>query len=163
MVGIREACDIAEDMVSIGLTQGIEGKRVVIQGLGNVGYHAARLLQEEGAELVGFAEYEGAIYDSRGLDVDEVINRRKESGSILNCEAEIKIENSQLALEWECDILIPAALENQITTDNVDRIQAKIIGEAANGPITAAANERLLERGVWIIPDTFLNAGGVTR
>ncbi|MBZ0113805.1 MAG: Glu/Leu/Phe/Val dehydrogenase [Thermoanaerobaculia bacterium] len=162
MVGIREACDLAEDMKAIGLTRGVEGKRVIVQGLGNVGFHAARLLRDEGAELVGFAEYEGAIYDSRGLDLDKVVARRQETGSILDCEAEIKTPNSQLALEWDCDILIPAALENQITKQNVDRIRAKIIAEAANGPMTADANEVLLKRGVWIIPDTFLNAGGVT-
>ncbi len=162
MIGIREACSNPEDMKALGLAPGLDGKRVIIQGLGNVGYHAARLLADEGAILVGFAEYEGAIYDAKGLDLEEVLTRRRETGSILNYEAELTTEKSRQALEWDCDILIPAALENQITEENVDRVQAKIIGEAANGPVTAAANEKLLERGVWIIPDTFLNAGGVT-
>ena len=162
MFGIREACAVAEDMRSLGLQPGLEGKRVVIQGLGNVGYHAARFLQDEGAVLVGLAEYEGAIHDPGGFDIEKVMARRRETGSILEVDAPDRLENSAAALELPCDILVPAALEGVITEDNAPRIQARIVAEAANGPVTAAANEILVERGVWILPDLYLNAGGVT-
>jgi glutamate dehydrogenase (NAD(P)+) len=160
--GIREACRMADDMKEIGLTPGIDGKTVVVQGLGNVGYHAAKFLQEAGARIVGLAEFEGAIYDPNGVDVDRVIAHRQKCGSILNYDGATNITPTTAALELECDILVPAALENQITKHNVDRIKAKIIAEAANGPVTARAGERLLDRGVMILPDTYLNAGGVT-
>lgn len=160
--GIREACNNKEDMKKIGLPTGIEGKTVVVQGLGNVGYHAAKYMQEGGAILIGLAEYEGAIYNNKGLDLQKVIQHRKETGSILNFPNATNIENTSKALELECDILIPAALENVITSENAGRIHAKIIGEAANGPLTANAGEALLKRNVLIIPDMYLNAGGVT-
>ncbi|NOX38138.1 MAG: Glu/Leu/Phe/Val dehydrogenase [Calditrichaeota bacterium] len=160
--GIREACSIKEDMQKLGLSPGLDGKRVVVQGLGNVGYHAAKFLQEGGAIIVGLAEYEGAIYNPKGLDVDQVMAHRKETGSILNFPGAQNLENTIEALELPCDILVPAALENQITTENAPRIQAKIIGEAANGPVTAEASEILQQKGVMIIPDMYLNAGGVT-
>jgi len=160
--GIREACCVAEDMEKLGLKPGLEGKTVILQGLGNVGYHAGIFLQEGGAVIVGVAEYKGAIYNEAGLDVEAVFNHRRETGSILGFPGATDIANSLAALELPCDILVPAALEGQITMENVDRIQAKIIGEAANGPITADADARLLERGVLILPDVYLNAGGVT-
>jgi len=135
---------------------------VVVQGLGNVGYHAAKYMQEGGATLVGLAEYEGAIHNPEGLDLEAVMAHRKATGSILNFPGATNIEESAKALELECDILIPAALEGVITKDNAARIQAKIIGEAANGPVTADADAILLEKNVLILPDVFLNAGGVT-
>src|SRR5690625_2453635 len=134
--GIREACSYEEDMAKIGLKPGVKGKEVVVQGLGNVGYHAANFLKYAGAKLVGLIEYEGGIYDPEGLDLDKVIEIRNATGSILNVDAPIKEENSTKALEWECDILIPAAKESVIHKENADRIRAKIIGEAANGPLT---------------------------
>jgi glutamate dehydrogenase (NAD(P)+) len=160
--GIREACNFAEDMQEIGLLPGLQGKSVVVQGLGNVGYHSAKFLQEGGAVIVGLAEYEGAIYNPKGLDVDKVIQHRREKKSILDFPGAINIPITSQTLELECDILVPAALENQITMENVYRIKAKIIGEAANGPITSDASEVLSKNGVMIIPDTYLNAGGVT-
>jgi len=160
--GIREACSFAEDMQTLGLAPGLEGKTVVVQGLGNVGYHAASFLQAGGASLVGLAEYEGAIYNPQGLDLEAVMTHRRATGSILNFPGAQNIPNSADALELACDILIPAALEAQIRVDNAPRIQAKIVGEAANGPVTAAADGILQEKGVRIIPDVFLNAGGVT-
>jgi glutamate dehydrogenase (NAD(P)+) len=160
--GVREACDITEDMKALGLEPGLSGKRVVIQGLGNVGYYAASFLAEAGAVLVGLAEYEGAIHAADGLDLEEVVEHRRESGSILDFPGAENLSSSSDALELECDILIPAALENQITKENAPRIKAKIVAEAANGPTTATADEILRDRGVYIIPDTFLNAGGVT-
>ncbi len=160
--GLREACSFAEDMRKLGLEPGLEGKKVVVQGLGNVGYHAAKFLQEGGAIIVGLAEYEGAIYNPKGLDVDAVVAHRAEKKSILNFPGAENIDQTQLALELECDILVPAALENQITKENMGRIKAKIIGEAANGPVTSEAAEFLVKNGKMIIPDMYLNAGGVT-
>jgi glutamate dehydrogenase (NAD(P)+) len=160
--GLREVCRFEEDMRKIGLTVGIEGKRVVIQGLGNVGYHAAKFFYEAGAKIIAIAEYEGAVYSDSGLNYHEVFEHRNKTGSILNFPGAENIEKSSDALELDCDILIPAALENQINLGNADRIKAKIIGEAANGPCTPEAEEILTAKGVLIIPDIYLNAGGVT-
>ncbi len=159
---LREAVCYAEDMKAMGITPGVDGKRVVVQGLGNVGYHAAKFIQEGGGILVALAEREGAIFSEKGLDVDKVIAHRKETGSILAFPGARDIPTSAEALELECDVLVPSALENVITPDNVDRIRARIIVEGANGPITADASEKLLARGVLIIPDIYTNAGGVT-
>jgi glutamate dehydrogenase (NAD(P)+) len=159
--GVREACAIDEDMRRRGLTAGLEGKTVVVQGLGNVGYHAARFLREGGAMLVGLAEVEGAIYSPHGLDLESVMAHRRETGSILDFPGATNISNSRDALELECDILVPAALENQITGDNAHRVRAHIIAEAANGPVTPEADAVLREKGVLMIPDVYLNAGGV--
>ncbi|HIY74666.1 MAG TPA: Glu/Leu/Phe/Val dehydrogenase [Candidatus Sphingobacterium stercorigallinarum] len=160
--GVREACKIAADMEALGLSAGIEGKRVIVQGLGNVGYHAAKAFQDAGALLVGLIEYEGAVYNPSGLDLDAVVAHRKQTGSIHHFAGAETILDSAQALEYPCDILIPAALESVIHEGNAEKIQAKIIGEAANGPITAVADEILNHRGVLIIPDIYLNAGGVT-
>ncbi len=161
-IGVREACEVVEDMRRLGLNPGVAGKRVVVQGLGNVGYHAAKFLEGAGAVLVGLAEYEGAISNQDGLDLELVMAHRRETGSILDFPGATNLPVSQAALELECDILVPAALENQITADNAPRIQARIVAEAANGPTTSEAEQVLAERGVMVIPDTFLNAGGVT-
>ena len=160
--GLREVCRTAEDMKTLGLQPGLAGKSVAVQGFGNVGYHAAKFLQEGGAVIVGIAEFNGAIHNPKGLDVEKVVSHRSETGSILNFPGATTHQNPADVLELECDILIPAALENQITHENTDRIKAKIIAEAANGPTTFEANESLRKRGVIIIPDTYLNAGGVT-
>lgn len=160
--GIREACSIEEDMKRLGLDTGIEGKTVIVQGLGNVGYHAALFLEEAGARLIGMAEYEGGIYSPGGLKLEDVVQHRRESGSILDFPGAQNVTDTSKTLELECDILVPAALEAQIRSDNVDRIQARMIAEAANGPVTATADALLVEKGVMILPDTYLNAGGVT-
>jgi glutamate dehydrogenase (NAD(P)+) len=133
-----------------------------VQGLGNVGYHAAKFLAEAGALLTGLAEREGAIHDTRGLDLEAVVRHRTETGSILDFPGATNITDTRAALELECDVLVPAALEGQITSENADRIRARIIAEAANGPVTADASERLLARGTLLLPDLYLNAGGVT-
>jgi glutamate dehydrogenase (NAD(P)+) len=159
--GVREALSIAEDMKALGLTPGLAGKRVVVQGLGNVGYHAAKFLQEGGAILVGLSEYEGGIYNPNGLDIEAVVRHRSETKSILNFAGAKNVTASE-ALELDCDILVPAALENVITPGNAARIKAKIIAEGANGPITADAEDILLKKGVFTLPDMYLNAGGVT-
>ncbi|WP_185872138.1 Glu/Leu/Phe/Val family dehydrogenase [Blattabacterium cuenoti] len=160
--GIRELCSIKEDMKSIGLDVGLIDKKIIIQGLGNVGYHAATFFHESGAIIIALAEREGAIYNKKGLNISEVILHLKNTGSILNFPEAKNIENTEHALELECDILIPAALENVIHKNNANRIKAKIIGEAANGPITPEADEILEKKGIIIVPDIYLNAGGVT-
>lgn len=160
--GIREVVNVAEDMKKIGLTTGIEGKRVVVQGLGNVGYHAAKFFAELGALLVGLAEYEGGIYSEKGLNLEDVMAHRKATGSILGFPGATDIKNSLDTLEVDCDILIPAALEAVITGENAPRIKAKIIGEGANGPLTPEADEVFNAKGTMVVPDMYLNAGGVT-
>jgi glutamate dehydrogenase (NAD(P)+) len=156
-----ESCSVAEDMKSLGLTPGIEGKRVVIQGLGNVGHNAAKFLEQAGAVLVGISEAEGAIYNPQGLTLEKVWAHRLETGSILDFPGAQNLGHRREALELDCDILVPAALENQITEENAPRIKAKMIVEGANGPTTSGASEMLFERGVLILPDHYVNAGGV--
>jgi glutamate dehydrogenase (NAD(P)+) len=147
---------------SHGLTPGLSGKRVVVQGLGNVGYNAARFLQEGGAILVGLAEYEGAIANPDGLDVESVVRHRRETGGITGFPGAKDLPATAEALELDCDVLVPAALENVITGENAPRVRARCVAEAANGPTTAEAEQILRARGVLVIPDMYLNAGGVT-
>lgn len=159
---LREAVNDEEVMKPLGFKTGLAGKRVIVQGLGNVGYWTAKFVQEGGGILTGLAEREGAIYSDSGLDAEKVLEHRNKTGSILKFPGSTDIPSSGEALERECDVLIPAALENVITGENVDRIKAKIVVEGANGPVTADASEKLLSRGVLIIPDLYTNAGGVT-
>jgi glutamate dehydrogenase (NAD(P)+) len=160
--GVREVCLMEDVMKKQGLTVGIENKNVIVQGLGNVGYYSAKFFREHGAKVIAIAEYEGAIYNAEGLNEEEVFQHRKKTGSILNFPGAKNIEKSAEALELACDILIPAALENVIDGNNAARIKAKIIGEAANGPLTPEADDILAAKGVLVIPDMYLNAGGVT-
>jgi glutamate dehydrogenase (NAD(P)+) len=160
--GIREVVNVKEDMDKLGLPLGITGKKVIVQGLGNVGYHAAKFFFENGAIIVGLAEYEGGIYNANGLDLNAVVAHRKSTGSILGFPGATEFTKSAETMEQECDILIPAALENVINASNADRIKAKIIGEGANGPLTPEADEILNAKGVIVVPDMYLNAGGVT-
>ena len=161
--GISECVGNAEDMAAIGLSAGLAGKSVVVQGLGNVGSHLARIMQQEGdARVIAIAEIEGAIHSEDGLDVDAVLAHRAATGSILDFPGATNLGRSEDALELECDILVPAALESVITPQNAPRIQARIIAEAANGPVDAGAEPILNQRGTLILPDVYLNAGGVT-
>ncbi len=160
--GLKELCADAELMKSFGLTAGLEGKRIVVQGLGNVGYHAAKFCCEGGAILVGISEREGAISAPDGMDLEAVMAHRRETGSIIGTPGTTALPDRAAGLELPCDILIPAALEQQITKENAPRIQARIIGEGANGPTTPDADAILATRGVLVVPDIFLNAGGVT-
>jgi glutamate dehydrogenase (NAD(P)+) len=160
--GLVEVCDHEEDMKAIGLSKGLRGKQIVVQGLGNVGYHAALFCQQHGAVITGLVEYEGAISNENGLDVEAVMKHRKETSSILDFPGATNLPSREAGLELDCDILIPAALEGQITEENAPRIKAKIIAEAANGPTTAGGENILLQKNVMIIPDIYLNAGGVT-
>ncbi|MGX5820388.1 Glu/Leu/Phe/Val family dehydrogenase [Chitinophaga lutea] len=160
--GLRELCNVKEDMQRIGLEPGIEGKTVIVQGMGNVGYHAAKYFHEAGAKVICLIEWDGAIYNSKGLDPDAVLKHRNETGSITGFPGSKNLASKEEGLELECDILIPAALENVIDGANAPRVKAKIIGEAANGPLTPEADEILASKGVIVVPDMFLNAGGVT-
>lgn len=161
--GLRECMRYEEDMKRIGLSKGIEGKTMVVQGLGNVGSNTALISQREGqVKIVGIAEREGSIHGPDGIDVEKLLAFRKETGSIIGFPGTTHIGGPSAALELECDILVPAALENQITTENAARIKAKIIAEAANGPITADADPILVEKGIIVLPDFYINAGGVT-
>ncbi len=160
--GIREACDNKEDMKALGLKHGLEGKTFVVQGLGNVGYHSAKYMIEGGAILVGVAEMDGSIYSEKGIDLEKLMAYKSQNNGVTGFPGTQTLKNSSSVLESECDILIPAALENQINSDNAGKIKAKIIGEAANGPTTSEAHDIIKERGALIIPDNYLNAGGVT-
>ncbi len=160
--GIRQVCNIPELMKKLGLSTGVEGKRVIVQGLGNVGYHAAKFFREGGSKVICLAEHDGAVYNEKGLNEEEVFQHKKKTGSIKDFPGAKNIASSNEALELECDILIPAALENVINGDNAPRIKTKIIGEAANGPLTPEADEVFISKGILVVPDMYLNAGGVT-
>lgn len=161
--GIRECMSHEEDMTKLGLTKGIAGKTMVVQGLGNVGSNTALISQKEGdVIIVGVSEREGSIFNAKGIDVEKLLAYRKANGTILGFPGTEHIGGPLAALELECDILVPAALENQITAENAPRVKAKIIAEAANGPVTADANEILIQKGIMVLPDFYINAGGVT-
>ena len=148
---------------SIGLQPGLAGKRVALQGFGNVGYHAARFLwEEDDCRIVAVGEEDGTVTNSQGLNVAQLSRHRRRTGSIRDFPEATTLDDPKAVLEIKTDILIPAALENQITLENVRRVKAPIVAEAANGPVTPDAEEELLSRGVLVIPDVYLNAGGVT-
>ena len=152
-----------DDVKMANMTGGLEGKLIIVQGLGNVGYHAAKFLSEEdGAKIIAIIERDGALINDEGIDVENVYQHINEHHTIKNFPGARFEENGKAVLEKDCDILIPAALESQITLENADRISAKLIVEAANGPITFGADEVLNKKGVIIIPDAYANAGGVT-
>jgi glutamate dehydrogenase (NAD(P)+) len=145
------------------LSEGLGGKRVIVQGFGNVGYHASKFLfEEDGCKIIAVTDSKGVLVNDDGLDIEAAYRYKVENHSFKGFPGGRYEEGSTLrALEMDCDILIPAAMEGQITLENVDRIKARIIIEAANGPVTFAADEKLNERGVVIIPDAYANAGGV--
>ncbi len=149
-------------MARLGLSTGLDGKRVIVQGLGNVGYHAAKFCREGGAVLLAIAEREGAITNAAGLNEEEVFQHRKKTGSILGFPGATNLPSSAAALELDCDVLIPAALESVFTAENAPRIKAKIILEGANGPTTPEADPVFRQKGTLVIPDIYCNAGGVT-
>ncbi len=160
---LREFFRHPEDVAISGLSGGLEGKRIIVQGLGNVGYHAAKFLcGEDGAVITGIIERDGALVDAAGLDVEAVHRWISRHGGVKGYAEGEYIENGAKVLEHECDILIPAALEGVINLSNAARIKAPLIIEAANGPITAGADDILNDKGIVIIPDMYANAGGVT-
>ena len=149
---LREACCQAEDMQRLGFSTGLEGKRVVVQGFGKVGYWAAQFCHEAGAVIVGISEHDGAVVNPDGLEPVEVRQHRRASGSISGFPGATTLESPADVLERDCDVLIPAALENQLTAENAPRVKARIIAEGANGPTTPEADEILRDRGILIIP-----------
>lgn len=160
---LREFFRHPEDMAAAGLTGSLDGKRVIVQGLGNVGYHAAKFLRDEdGCKIIGIIERDGALVDDRGLDVDAVRDWIAKHAGVKGFPGAEFVENGAVVLEQACDILIPAALEGVIHRGNAARIVAPLIIEAANGPITAGADDILRDKGTVIIPDMYANAGGVT-
>ena len=160
---LREFFREPADVQRAGLTGTLDGKRVIVQGLGNVGYHAAHFLQEEdGAKVIAVIERDGALFSETGLDVHSVHDWIGTHGGVAGYPHAQFVEEGATLLEEECDILIPAALEGVINLGNAERIQAKLIIEAANGPITFGADEVLRKKGIVIIPDLYANAGGVT-
>ena len=158
---LQQACSVVADMRRLGLSLGLDGKRVVVQGLGNVGYWAARFCHEAGAAVVGIAEHDGAIVDRQGLDPVQVREHVQQAGTVLGFPGAETLNRSSDALALDCDVLIPAALENQITAANAADVKARIVLEGANGPTTPEADAILRERGVLVIPDVYANAGGV--
>tara|TARA_B100000497_G_C7652788_1_gene392814 strand:+ start:92 stop:1522 length:1431 start_codon:yes stop_codon:yes gene_type:complete len=153
----------AKDVSNAGLSGTLDGKRIVVQGLGNVGYHAAKFLQQEdGARIIGIIERDGALVSDNGLDVEAIHDWISKNGGVSGFPGANFIANGATVLEQDCDILIPAALEGVINLENAAKIKAPLIIEAANGPVTAGADDILRKNGCVIIPDMYANAGGVT-
>ncbi len=160
---LREFFRHPSDVALTGLKGGLQGKTVVVQGLGNVGYHAAKFLAEEdGCKVVGIIERDGALVDEKGLDIEAVRDWIARSGGVKGFPGGSFVEDGPSVLEAKCDILIPAAMEGVINRSNAERVQAPLIIEAANGPITFGGDEILRAKGTVIIPDMYANAGGVT-
>ena len=155
--GVMMVCD--EAVKKLGMSR--ESSRVIVQGFGNVGSHAAQLMFQAGYKIIGIAEYDGGLHNKNGIDIDALIEFRKKNGTLQGFPGAEKHDSAEL-LTTECEILIPAATENVITSRNVDKIQCKILAEGANGPTTAVADEVLADKGVFVIPDILANAGGVT-
>jgi glutamate dehydrogenase (NAD(P)+) len=160
---LQEFFRYPEDIAAANLSGTLEGKRIIVQGLGNVGYHAAKFLSEEdGAIVIGIIERDGALHNEAGLDVEAVHAWIAKHGGVTGYPDANHHTDGATLLEAECDIMIPAALEGVINLSNADRIKAPLIIEAANGPVTAGADDILRAKGCVIIPDMYANAGGVT-
>lgn len=159
---IREFFATARDIAKTGMQKKLSGRTVIVQGFGNVGYYAAKFLSEDGCKIVAIIERNGACVNPDGIAIEDLARHFRATGSFQGFAGGVYLSDGDTVLTEECDILIPAARESVITVDNADAIQAKLIVEAANGPVTYEADRRLRERGVVIIPDLFANAGGVT-
>jgi glutamate dehydrogenase (NAD(P)+) len=161
--GLKEFFRNPDDVKKAGLEGKLDGKKIIIQGLGNVGYHAAKFLEEEdGAKIIGILERDGAILSESGMNVEAVYQYKQENGKVEGFPNSKFIREGETLLEHPCDVLIPAAMEGVITQENAARLQCKVLAEAANGPLTYEADQIIQERGIFLIPDTYLNAGGVT-
>jgi glutamate dehydrogenase/leucine dehydrogenase len=143
------------------LKMNLKGARVAVQGAGNAGSVVAKLLHGDGAKVIAMSDSQGGIRNTAGLDPGKVMAHKEKTGTVVGFPESEKITNAQV-LETECEVLVPAALENQITMENASRIRTKIVAEAANGPTTPGADEILHKNGVFTIPDILANAGGVT-
>jgi len=155
--GLMMVCD--EALKKLDMTR--EGTRVIIQGFGNVGSNAARLMHESGYKIVGIAEVDGGLYNQHGIDIEELWEYRQRNNSIHGFKGAEKVNPLEL-LVTDCEILVPAATENVITSKNAEQVKAKILCEGANGPTTAAADDIMMDKKVFVIPDILANAGGVT-
>lgn len=162
VMGLNEACNDADLMKMAKLPLGLENKTVAIQGFGNVGYYAAYYCQEYGAKVIAIGEHDAVAFNENGIDIKALKEHQNATGSIKDAPNCTTLPNRDAVLYLECDILIPAALENQIRMDNVEGVRAKVIAEAANGPLTSLASDYLINKGTVIIPDVYINAGGVT-
>ena len=161
--GLREFFNYEDDVKALGMEPGIKDKTMVIQGLGNVGYYTGDIsIKEGGVKVIGVSEIEGTIYSEAGIDIAKLFKYRKEKGSILGFPGTTTMKSREDWVGINCDILVPAALESQIHKGNASKVKAKVIAEAANGPVTSQAEDILLKKGIVIIPDMYLNAGGVT-
>jgi glutamate dehydrogenase (NAD(P)+) len=161
--GIRQFLSYPDDCKALGLTPGIAGKKMVIQGLGNVGSYSGSISQVEGdAIIIAVSEIEGTIYSEKGINIEKLLKFRKDKGSMVGFPGTTTLPERNDWVAIPCDILVPAALENQITVENAKKVKAKIIAEAANGPVTSEAADILRKKGIAILPDMYLNAGGVT-
>jgi glutamate dehydrogenase (NAD(P)+) len=159
----RGCLNATERFLEHGLCEGLKslaGSRVAIQGLGNVGSHAMRLFHEAGAKIVCVSDSQGGVADEAGLDPEEVLTHKAETGTVVGLPETKTITNEDL-LAWDCDILIPAALECQILADNAEAVKAKLVVEAANAPVSPEADEVLQARGIIVLPDIVANGGGV--
>jgi glutamate dehydrogenase (NAD(P)+) len=143
------------------LNRQVEDQTVAVQGYGNVGYHAAQIIHDDGAKIIAVADSRGGVFNPKGLDPRALAKHKEQTGSVTDYPDADNITNEEL-LELDCSILIPAAMENQITQKNADRIRADIVAEGANGPTTPAADQILFEKGKYHLPDILANAGGVT-
>ncbi len=161
--GLREVFNDEKLIAKIGATKGIEGKTMVIQGMGNVGSYSGTISQDEGdVKIIGLSEIEGTVYSEKGIDMHAALAYRKEHGTILGMPGTVTLPERGDWVAIDCDILLPSALESVITEENAHKVKAKVIGEAANGPITSDAADILVKKGCIIVPDMYLNAGGVT-
>lgn len=160
---IREFCSLKDEMVALGMEPGLEGKTMVIQGLGNVGSYTGSIsIEEGGVKVIGVSEIEGTIYDPNGIDIKKLLKYRASKKSILGFPGTKTLKERGDWVAIDCDILVPAALESQINKSNAKKVKSKLIFEAANGPVTADAEAILLKKGCVVIPDMYANAGGVT-
>jgi len=160
-MALEQFLGVPEDVRALDMDPGLANKRVVIQGFGKVGSHAARAVVERGGIVVGVSERGGAVYRRDGLDVDDLLEHQLESGGVLGFPGAEELASADAALELDCDILIPAAVEHAITLENAPRIRARVIVEAANGPVDAEADAILRDAGKIVVPDIYANAGGV--
>jgi len=151
-----------DEVIKTGMDGTLAGKRIIIQGLGNVGFFAAKFLSEEDdVKIIAVIEHDGAVVNENGIDIQSLAYHKNDTGGVKGFADGDYVEEGTKVLEMACDILIPAALEGVINAENADRIKAKMIAEAANGPVTFEADRILQKKGVTILPDTYMNAGGV--
>ncbi len=155
--GIKVICD--ESIRYLNMPR--EGCRVIIQGFGNVGSNAARLMKECGYKIIGIAEWDGGLFNPNGIDIHQLVEYKNRNNTILGFSGAEAMPSEEL-IESECEILVPAATENVITSRNADRIKARVVVEGANGPTTAVADDILSEKRIFVVPDILANAGGVT-